>query len=60
MKLESSLVGCIGGMVQVTMHLASLKIQLAELTKGKEKREQVWCTKSRTEGHHNDEFLAFE
>jgi hypothetical protein len=37
MKLEASPVGDSGGMVQVQTQLASLTIQLEELTKGKEK-----------------------
>jgi hypothetical protein len=41
MKLEASPVGDGGGMDQVETQLASLTIQLAEMTKGKEKREQV-------------------
>jgi hypothetical protein len=59
MKLESSPVGDSGGMVQVQMQLVALTIQLEELTKGKEKCEQVWCTKCRTEGHHKDECPTF-
>jgi hypothetical protein len=59
MKLESSPVGDNGGMVQVQTQLAALMIQLEELTKGKEKCEQVWCTKCRTEGHHKDECPTF-
>jgi hypothetical protein len=59
MKLEASPVGDDGGMVQVNTQLATLIIQLAELTKGKEKQEQVWCTKCRTEGHHKDECQTF-
>jgi hypothetical protein len=56
MKLESSLVGDSGGMAQVQTQLVALKIQLEELTEGKEKHERVWCTKCRTKGHHKDEF----
>jgi len=41
MKLESSLVGDSGGVIQFQMKLASLMIQLEELTKGKEKHELV-------------------
>jgi hypothetical protein len=59
MKLESSPVGDNGGMAQVHMHLVALKIQLVEMMKGKEKCEQVWCTKCRTEGHHKDECPTF-
>jgi hypothetical protein len=46
-------------MEQVQTQLDALIIQLEELTKGKEKREKVWCTKCRTEGHHKDEFQKF-
>jgi len=59
MKLEASPVGDGGGMVQVETQLASLTIQLEMLTKGKEKWEQVWCTKCRNEGHHKDECPTF-
>ena len=59
MKLESSPVGDSGGMSQVQTQLASLRIQLTKITKGKEKREQVWCTKCRTKGHHKDECSIF-
>jgi hypothetical protein len=58
MKLESSLVGENGGMAQVQTQLADLMIQLAELTKGKEKHDQVWCKKCRTEGHHKDKSIT--
>jgi hypothetical protein len=44
MKLEASSVGDSGGMAQVKMQIASLTIQLSKLTKGKEKREKIWCT----------------
>jgi hypothetical protein len=59
MKLESSLIGDNGGMVQVQTQLASLMIQLKEVTKWKKKCRQFWCTKCRTKGHHNNEFPAF-
>jgi hypothetical protein len=59
MKLESSLVGDSGGMAQVQTQLVALTIQIAELTKGKDKHDQVSCTKCKTEGHHKDEFPTF-
>jgi hypothetical protein len=59
MKLEASPIGDMGGMIQFQMQFNALTIQLTELTKGREKREQVWCTKCRMKGHHMDEFLAF-
>jgi hypothetical protein len=39
--------------------LVVLTIQLVDITKGKEKWEQIWCTKCRTEGHHKDECPTF-
>jgi hypothetical protein len=59
MNLEAYSIRDIGGMVQVQTQLDSLTIQLAEITKRKEKQEQVWCTKCRTEGHHKDECPTF-
>jgi hypothetical protein len=41
MKLESSPIGDSGGMAGVQTQLSTLTIQLEELTKGEEKREQV-------------------
>jgi hypothetical protein len=59
MKIESSPVGDNGGMAQVHTKLSALMIQLVELTKGKEKCDQVWCTKCRLKCHHKFECLAF-
>lgn len=59
MKLEASLVGENNRMAQIQNQLVALAIQLVEITKGKEKWEQVWCIKCRTKGHQKDEFLAF-
>jgi hypothetical protein len=58
-KLEASPVGDGGEMVQVQMQLVSLTIQMAELTKGKEKWEQICCTNCRSEGHPKDECATF-
>jgi hypothetical protein len=58
-KLESSPLGDNGGVEQVYTQLDTLKIKMEEVTKGKEKREKVRCTKCRTQGHHKDEFSAF-
>jgi hypothetical protein len=46
-------------MTQVQMQLNALKIQLEELTKGKEKHEKFWCTKCSTEGHEKEECSTF-
>jgi hypothetical protein len=39
-------------------YLKSLTFQLNQ-NKGKEKREVVWCTTCRIEGHHKNECLTF-
>jgi hypothetical protein len=59
MKLKASPIGYSGEMAQVQKKLSTLTIQLAKLTKGKEKQEQVWCTKCRNEGHYKTECLTF-
>jgi hypothetical protein len=60
MKLEASPIGENGaGMAQVQSQLATLKIQLQELAKGKEKCEEVWCVTCRKEGHHKNECPTF-
>jgi len=46
-------------MFQVQAKLAALNIQLQDITKGKEKREQVLCITCKTKGHHKDEFPTF-
>jgi hypothetical protein len=60
MKLESSQVEESGGMMQAHIHLVFLRIQLVELTKGKEKHEQFLCSECRNKGHQKDEFLTFD
>ena len=60
MKLEASLVAKISvGMVNIQNHLANLTLQLHDMKKGKEVREEVWCTKCRTEGHSKEHCLVF-
>ena len=38
-------------MAQIQNQIANLTLQLQDIKKGKEVREEVWCTKCRTEGH---------
>jgi hypothetical protein len=59
MKFESSPLADSGGMTQVQTKLDSLTIKLVELTKWKEKQDQVWCTKCRIEGHQKDKCPSF-
>jgi hypothetical protein len=59
MKLEASPTRDVGGMEQVQTQLVALKIQLDEFAKGREKQEQVWCTKRKTGGHHKDKLPTF-
>ena len=46
MKLEASpLQEASAGMAQIQSQLANLTLQLQDIKKGKEIREEVWCTK---------------
>lgn len=55
MKLEASLiVETSAGMVQIQNQLANLTLQLQDIKKGKQVRQEVWCTKCKTEGHSKE------
>ena len=55
MKLEASpLQEASVRMAQIHSQLANLTLQLQDIKKGKEIREEVWCTKCRTEGHSKE------
>ena len=55
MKLEASPIAeTSAGMVQIQNQLANLTLQLQDIKKGKQVREEVWCTKCRTEGHSKE------
>ena len=61
MKLEASLItDTSAGMEQIQNQLANLTPQLQDIKKGKEVREEVWCTKCRTEGHSREHCPIFE
>lgn len=52
MKLEPSPIAEVSvGMTQIQNQLAQLTLQLQNIKKRKEVREEVWCIKCRTEGH---------
>ena len=60
MKLEASpLQEASAGMAQIQSQLANLTLQLQDIKKGKEIREEVWCTKCRTEGHSKEHCLVY-
>ena len=60
MKMEDSPVGEIGvGMNKIQSQLVNLPIQLQDINKGREHREEVWCTRCHTEGHHKDQCPDF-
>jgi hypothetical protein len=55
MKLEASPIAeTIPGMVQIHNQLSNLTLQLQDMQKGNKVREEVWCTKCRTEGHSKE------
>ena len=60
MKLEASPIAEISaGMQQIQSQLANPTLQLQDMRKGKEVREEVWCTKCRTEGHFREHCPVF-
>ena len=60
MKLEASPIAeTSAGMVHIQNQLANLTLQLHEMKKGKEVREEVWCTKCRIEGHSREHYSVF-
>ena len=60
MKLEASPIAKASvGMTQIQNQLAQLTLQLQDIKKGKEVREEVWCTKCRTEGHSKEHCPVF-
>ena len=55
MKLEASLVEENAvGMNQIQTQLENLKLQLQYIKKGKEKCEDLWCTRCHVDGHTKD------
>ena len=55
MKLEaSSIAETSVGMAQIQNQLANLTLQLQDIKKGKQVREELRCTKYRTEGHYKE------
>ena len=60
MKLEAlSIAKTSAGMAQIQNQLANLTLQLQDIKKGKEVREEVWCAKCRTEGHSREHCSVF-
>lgn len=60
MKLEAlPIVETSVGMVNIQNQLANLTLQLHDMKKGNEVREEVWCTKCRTKGHSKEHCLVF-
>ena len=60
MKLEASLIAETSvGMAQIHNQPANLTLQLQDIKKGKEVREEVWCTKCRTEDHSRENCPIF-
>jgi len=58
-RLEASPIGeSRAGMAQVHLQLAALTLQVQDISKQKEKREDVRCTYCRTEGHYKNQCLV--
>jgi len=60
-KMEASPLGETRvGLAQIQNQLANLMLQLADIKKGKEVREEVWCIKCKGEGHHKEQCPMFQ
>ena len=61
MKLEASLVGeTTIGMNQSQVQLGNLTVQLKDIKKTKEDRDDIWCTHCHANGHTKDTCLTFQ
>ena len=47
------------GMDQLQKQLVNITLELQSLKKGKEVREEVWCTRCQTEGHSKEQCPVF-
>ena len=60
MKLGESPVGeTIVGMNQIQVQLANLMLQLQDIKKAKEDRDDIWCTHYHANGHTKDTCPTF-
>jgi hypothetical protein len=62
MKLESAPMGeSSSGMSQILSQLTSLSLQVEDIKKdkGKDKREDIWCVRCRSEGHDKEHCPVF-
>jgi hypothetical protein len=62
MKLESTPMGESNlGMSQILSQLTSLSLQVEDMKKdnGKDKREEIWCVRCRSEVHDKEHFPLF-
>jgi hypothetical protein len=62
MKLEAAHVGeSIPGMIQILNQLTSFSLQVEDMKKDKrkEKREDIWCIRCKSEGHDKEHFPLF-
>jgi hypothetical protein len=62
MKLESTPMGeSSSGMIQILSQLTSLSLQVEDMKKdkGKDKREDIWCVRCRSEGHDKEHYPLF-
>ena len=61
MKLEASPVGeSVVGMNQIQAQLENLTIQLQDIKKVKEYRDDTWCTRCHANGHTKDNYPSFQ
>ena len=58
MKLETAPVEDNSGIAKIRAQLAEMVLDLRDMKKGKSIREEVWCTRCRTEGHDKEQCPA--
>ena len=59
MRLEASPISESAlGMDQLQQQLVNITLELQSLKKGKEVREEIWCTRCRTKRHSNEQCLV--
>ena len=58
MKLETAPAEDNSGIAQIQAQLTEMALELHDMTKDKSIREEVWCTRCRTEGHDKEQCTA--
>ena len=55
MKLETAPIEDNSSIAQIQAQLVAMALELRDMKKGKVIREEIWCTRCRTEGHDKEQ-----